>query len=76
MEYLTNCPKCKRHSLIETVKQINHNSKRKPQQIAKCLRCGKPTRQTFIGEVERVPNYAISAQPEYSTHDRLLFKLW
>jgi hypothetical protein len=76
MEYIANCP-CGHHTIVETVKTIKHEpNERKPQREEKCVACGKVRRVTIIGEVEKVPNYAISATPEYATHNRLLFKLW
>jgi transcription elongation factor Elf1 len=75
MEYVGNCPKCDHHVLVETTKQLNHE-KRKPQRVEKCSNCGKKARITIIGEVERVPNYALSSTPEYATHNRLLFHFW
>jgi hypothetical protein len=61
---------------METVKQIKVNGKRFPQKTLKCAKCKETTRQTIIGEVEKVPDYSISAQPEYATHNRLLIKFW
>lgn len=76
MEYISNCPVCKRHSIIETTKQLHVKGERFPQREAKCVRCGKTARETIIGEVLRVPNYSISATPEFATHDRILIHFW
>ena len=76
MEYIGNCPKCKHHTIVNTVKELHVKGERLPQREEKCTNCGNLARITIIGEVEKVPNYAISATPEFSTHNRLLIHFW
>ena len=76
MEYLTNCPKCKHHGILSTVKQIIRKAQRKPQREAKCSNCRNLARITIIGEVDSVPNYALSANPEYATHNKVMIHFW
>jgi transcription elongation factor Elf1 len=76
MEYIGNCPVCKHHTIIKTVKEIVHDKKRRPQRKVKCLNCGNLTRITIIGEIEKVFSEMKSPTPEFSTHNRLLIKFW
>ena len=75
MEYISRCPNCKQHNIMETVKKLNANGKH-PQKQLKCAKCKETTRQTIIGEVSRVPDYSISAMPEHSTHNELIIHFW
>lgn len=65
MEYIGNCPKCKHHTLVKTVKTIKNDSTRKPQRVTKCSNCGATTRQTIIGEIVKLVKPTQSATEEY-----------
>ena len=73
-EYLTKCSKCGKHNILSAVKAIKIN-KRLPQRVNKCNKCGKTSRMTLIGEViKNASNTSVGA--EFSTHNRLVFKLF
>jgi hypothetical protein len=75
MEYLTNCPECKRHTIIKTTKVIENSTTRKPQRVAKCVRCGKTARETIIGEVTTT-NVIIDPFAEFARGNALKIKFW
>lgn len=83
MEYLANCNVCNRHTIIQTVKVIKRETTRKPQRVTKCVRCGKTTRATIIGDVVKVKKlcYVLkddSPESEFITTEKeiYVFKLW
>lgn len=77
MEYLAKCPRCKHHTIINTVKQIKHVlGERNPQRNEKCVNCGKKERVTVIGEIVGVAGIANTVNPEYATANRLVIRLW
>ena len=77
MEYLGNCPKCKHHTIVRTVKQIPHTEgQRLPQREEKCINCGETKRITIIGEVVKDAETSRTVSPEFATVNRLVFKKW
>jgi RNase P subunit RPR2 len=76
MEYLTICPDCRHHGIIETVKAIKPKSERNPQRLAKCLNCKKEKRLTIIGEIIGTASQSKYPNPEYATVNKLVFHLW
>jgi transposase-like protein len=81
VEYLGNCPRCKHHTIVKTIKQIPHSiTERFPQRKVKCEHCGSTQRVTIIGEIVKrpVPTEAINPEliNEVQPEDRLIFQLW
>jgi hypothetical protein len=66
MEYIGNCPKCNRHTIVKTIKRIAHGlTDRLPQRMAKCDKCGATARITIIGEILRLEKPTQSATVEF-----------
>ncbi len=76
MEYFGNCPKCKHHTIVKSIKSIKSTTARLPQRIAKCIKCGKTSRITIIGEVTKDAQTTNTVNPEFATANRLVIKLW
>jgi len=76
MEYLANCSVCGHHTIIDTIKEIKRTTTRKPQRVTKCINCGKTTRATIIGIVEKPKNATVTINPEFVTTNTLRIKLF
>jgi transcription elongation factor Elf1 len=76
MEYIGNCPECKHHTIVTTVKQIKKTTARNPQRKLKCARCGATARITIIGTIGKPINATNEFDPECGTTDTLRIQLW
>jgi transcription elongation factor Elf1 len=76
MEYFGNCPKCRHHTIVKSVKAIKSATARLPQRIAYCINCETTARITIIGTVEKSESTTTVVNPEFATNNTLRIKLW
>lgn len=76
MEYFGNCPKCRHHTIVKSVKAIKSATLRLPQRIAYCINCETTARITIIGEIIKLAEATDTVNPEFATANRLVVRLW
>jgi transcription elongation factor Elf1 len=76
MEYFGNCPKCRHHTIVKSVKAIKSATARLPQRTSECINCGTTARITIIGEIVKLAGITNVVNPEFATVNRLVVRLW